>query len=227
MSTVTTSIAMVVASVAPVGWAISVRAGWQLRRQLRTDRLTGLPNRDAMIDAFTRATRRQRGGAVGVLLLDLDGFKQVNDLHGHAAGNEVLRHVGARLTTLAKASHRLRPVRLHGDEFAVLLTDLPAGAVGLDMARCFAAQVTDTVGTPLVWAYQPITPSASVGMAVTPVEHADLSTLLHAADQRMYANKRRASVAMDELAGHVAGSDLDKNDEESRRALLRSPGGAS
>jgi diguanylate cyclase (GGDEF)-like protein len=197
-------------SVAAAGWALSASVMWRLRRQLRTDRLTGLPNRDALVEEFARATRRARRAAVGVVLLDLDGFKQVNDTHGHAAGNAVLQHVADRLTTVATDCRDL-PARLHGDEFAVLVSDLPAGAGGLEVAHRRAARLAAAIGTPMDWAGREIAASASVGVAVAPAEHADLSILLHVADQRMYAHKCSVHAAEDAAAATATPSEISHN----------------
>ncbi len=97
------------------------RAVNRVRRLALTDMLTGLPNRAALIDALDRAIRhsRQYGDTFGLLYLDLDGFKQVNDLLGHGAGDAVLCEVAATL----KASLHCEDMtaRLGGDEFALLV----------------------------------------------------------------------------------------------------------
>ncbi|WP_304940869.1 GGDEF domain-containing protein [Pseudonocardia sp. DSM 110487] len=166
MSTTVTVGALLLGSVTTFGWVLSEHARQRLRRLLHTDRLTGLPNRDALTRRFQWAIRRQRGGAVGVLLLDLDNFKQVNDTHGHAVGDLVLQHVADRLAAAVEPVGAL-PVRLHGDEFAVLLTGLPVDG-GLDQASSLAGRVADAIRTPLDCADQEVTPSASAGAAVTP-----------------------------------------------------------
>ena len=163
------------------GAAASAARGYA--RLLRTDRLTGLANRDGMARAFDRAGRR--GPAVGVLLVDLDRFKQVNDTHGHEVGNRVLRHA-ARQIALAAGPGGLA-VRLHGDEFAVLLTGLPLGAAGQRIAERVAVEVAYFLACPLPGLDLVVT--GSVGLAIAPAGTATLSALLRAADQRMYATK--------------------------------------
>lgn len=113
------------------GWAVTARLAVVWWRRLHTDRLTGLANRDALARAFQRASRRSL--AVGVLLIDLDKFKAVNDEHGHDAGNHLLRAVARQLAFAAVPGSL--PVRLHGDEFAVLLPDLPPGQAGIAAVR--------------------------------------------------------------------------------------------
>lgn len=152
----------------------------RLLQRLRTDELTGLGNRAALIRAYRRL--RARPGLAGVLLLDLDGFKQVNDRHGHRAGDRLLRAVAARLTTACRPGEMA--VRLHGDEFVVLLG--PTGP-----AR--AAARRDALHTALAGSYRVdglmVRASASVGVAVAP-HGVGLGELLRAADQDMYAIKR-------------------------------------
>ena len=111
------------------GLARSVATALELHRAMRrardlalTDALTGLPNRPALLDAMDRALARQRrdGHGFALLYLDLDGFKAVNDRHGHAAGDAVLRLVAGALRGCVRQEDL--PARLGRDEFAVLLT---------------------------------------------------------------------------------------------------------
>jgi PAS domain S-box-containing protein len=98
-------------------------ASRQLTLMARFDLLTGLPNRAQFIEELDRAVARARRaeGQFGLCFIDLDGFKQVNDLHGHAAGDEVLRATAARLLEELRQSDFV--ARLGGDEFVVLLPD--------------------------------------------------------------------------------------------------------
>lgn len=177
----------------------------RLTRRLHTDQLTGLANRDALIRAFTRARRREAAGAVGVLLLDLDGFKQINDQHGHDVGNQVLRHVAAQLATVAGRDEL--PVRLHGDEFAVLLRRLPAGRHAQIVADSRAQVIRAVTAWPTRISGVEITATASVGAAVCATGHADLPALLRAADQRMYAAKPTHHRSAGKTAQEVTGRD--------------------
>lgn len=177
---------------------------WRAHRltcRLHTDQLTSLANRDALVRAFTRTRRREAAGAVGVLLLDLDGSKQINDQHGHDIGNQVLRHVAAQLAAVAGRDEL--PVRLHGDEFAVLLGRLPAGRHAQVVADSRAQVVRAVTAWPARVGGVEITATASVGAAVCSTSHADLPALLRAADQRMYAakptNHRTAGMTAEEV----------------------------
>ncbi len=151
-----------------------------------TDELTGVLNRRGFVLELSRAiAAAERGGPQGVLLLcDLDGFKAVNDRHGHRAGNEVLRQIA---TTLRRRVRKNDVVgRLGGDEFAVLLI----GATGTNGRRkcdCLARALLDTAPEIDGVAIQV---RASFGLAAYDGRE-DIDTLLHRADMEMYEEKRR------------------------------------
>lgn len=179
----TTTGAAVCAATCAAGWLRAAR----LRRHLHTDRLTGLANRDALTARFHQVSRR--APALGLLLADLDGFKAINDAHGHDEGNVVLQHVAACLRAAATPAELV--VRLHGDEFAVLLGAIPAGAAGRRLAVMRRDAFTAAVATPLGSARGDLTVTATIGAAVLPGQTATLSALLAAADRAMYTAKRR------------------------------------
>ncbi|GAA4429488.1 GGDEF domain-containing protein [Actinokineospora soli] len=169
------------------GWLFTARHALRLHHALNTDPLTGLPNRAALAAAFVRAARRD--GAVGVLLLDLDKFKAINDRHGHAEGNNLLRRTARVLAHVLDGRTELA-VRLHGDEFAVLLSELPTGKAGQQLAEERARAITAAISAwPTRVGGDLVTVTASIGAAVFPARQANLSALLRAADQRMYAAK--------------------------------------
>lgn len=183
-----TSIVIWVLLVALVaGWALTARLAVLWWRRLHTDPLTGLANRDALARAFRRATRHSL--AVGVVLIDLDYFKAINDVWGHDAGNTVLRHVADQLGSHCRQYGSAVPVWLHGDEFAVLLTDLPLGAAGVRVAEERVRHLAVAIGVPVRFGVDQLAVTGSAGVAVCPAAHAELSALLRAADQRMYAAK--------------------------------------
>ncbi|SFE30076.1 diguanylate cyclase (GGDEF) domain-containing protein [Actinopolyspora alba] len=155
----------------------------RLWRRLHTDPLTGLANRARMHRTFHRARwlRRRTGTPLGLLLLDVDQFKQVNDTHGHRTGDQVLTTIAAELHAATGPGEL--PVRLHGDELAVLLTRPDAG----DVTETRAEQIRRTIRGPRAIAGHTIHLSLSVGAATT--EDGSLSDLLALADQRMYATK--------------------------------------
>lgn len=169
------------------GWAATSWQAVRLHRRLMTDPLTGLANRTALVRAFAGAKRRN--GAVGVAIIDLDYFKVVNDLWGHDAGNVMLRHVAGQLAFACGGYGRALPVRLHGDEFAVLLTGLPLGAAGVARAEQHVRELAVAISTPVTVGVDQLAVTGSIGVAVSPAPHAELSTLLRVADQRMYSTK--------------------------------------
>lgn len=194
-----TALTLTVSAVTGPGWVLSAHRAHGLSRRLHTDRLTGMANRDQLTRTFRKACRRP-GGTIGVLLLDLDRFKQINDAHGHDVGNQVLRHVAGQLRRACRDDELA--VRLHGDEFAVLLGDLPGGAQAQQVAERRATEFAAAVNKPMRSGEHVLTVTPSIGTAVAAVWHADLSALLRAADQRMYAAKPgRPEPARDAAAG--------------------------
>ncbi len=161
----------------------------QLEREAHADTLTGLANRTALTAALDAALHpvpaagHAGAGTCGLLLLDLDGFKQVNDDLGHAAGDTLLQVVAQRL--LAATGDAGTVARLGGDEFVVVLPGADAaGALRL------AGRVHAALRQPVALPQATVTPAASVGIAVGPQHGADPSALLRAADAAMYTAKR-------------------------------------
>ncbi|SDO66370.1 bifunctional diguanylate cyclase/phosphodiesterase [Geodermatophilus sp. DSM 45219] len=160
-----------------------VRAFQEVREQARTDELTGLPNRRALLEDARRvlgtATARH---PAALLLLDLDGFKEVNDSLGHHAGDSLLRQVGPRLRGALRGADTL--ARLGGDEFAVLLPD-----VALDEAQRTAERLRELLQQPFLVERTRLHVGASIGVSTAPVPAATVSELLRCADVAMYAAK--------------------------------------
>lgn len=162
------------------------RAEAELQRQASEDPLTGLANRTRFIARLTAALSTRPGRAVtadvGLLFLDLDGFKPVNDAYGHGVGDEVLQTVGARLTGLVRPQDTVG--RLGGDEFAIVAARITAaGLAGL------AARVRAVLEVPHTIYGQLVVVGASVGCYLaTPGE--DAAGCLRRADESMYAVKR-------------------------------------
>jgi diguanylate cyclase (GGDEF)-like protein len=157
-----------------------LRSLQEVRRQAVTDHLTGLPNRRALAAAMQRLVRDGRRAAL--VLLDLDGFKAVNDGLGHRAGDELLRRLGERLRPALRPGDLL--FRLGGDEFAVLLPDAEVEAAD----EC-ARRMHSLVCRPVEVDGVPVQVGASLGIAAAPDQATTIDDLLHRADVAMYAAK--------------------------------------
>ena len=156
----------------------------ELRFHADHDVLTGLPNRRRLLDAIAAATAPgAEGGAL--LLLDLDGFKRVNDALGHSAGDELLREVARRLRREVRAEDVA--ARLGGDEFAVLLRGTTRAE-----AEDLAARLAAALREPVAVEGTSVRVGASVGVAALADHAQDVTGLLRAADTAMYAAKRAA-----------------------------------
>lgn len=181
------------------------------------DALTGLPNRALLRDRLRREVTRARRGdrRFALHLLDLDGFKGVNDLVGHAGGDKLLKAVAARLRGLAREGDVV--ARLGGDEFAILQTDVTG-----DDAALLAARIREAVAEPRSICGERVTATASIGVTLHPNDGADFEELFRHADLAMYrakgagGNQHRFFAAdMDARARQAAALDADL-----RRALV-------
>lgn len=161
-------------------------ASRQLTRMARFDLLTGLPNRAQFIEELDRAVARARRaeGQFGLCFIDLDGFKQVNDLHGHAAGDEVLRVTAARLREELRQSDFV--ARLGGDEFVVLLPGKSSPA-GLASA---GNKMLHSIGQPIGFEGRQLHVQGSIGIALYPEDSTEARHLVEQADAAMYLAKQ-------------------------------------
>jgi diguanylate cyclase (GGDEF)-like protein len=148
------------------------------------DALTGLPNRTLFSERLVRALEDPAARQVAVLLLDLDGFKEVNDTLGHHTGDQLLREVAHRLLTTVGGDATV--ARLGGDEFAVVLPRLPDAEAALRIAR----QTGVVLQQPVALASMALEIGASIGVALWPDHGSDPSSLLQRADVAMYTAKR-------------------------------------
>ncbi|MTI45498.1 PAS domain S-box-containing protein/diguanylate cyclase (GGDEF)-like protein [Roseibium hamelinense] len=160
----------------------------QLEHLARYDKLTGLPNRVLLEDQMSQAMARARrhGHYMAIAFIDLDGFKTVNDTHGHAAGDELLVAMAKRLRSVLRTEDTL--ARIGGDEFVALITDLPSqtDCIGtLDRLLSIAAQEFN-----LEKASGPAAVSASIGVSFFPQDlPMEADQLERQADQAMYEAK--------------------------------------
>jgi len=150
------------------------------------DSLTGLPNRLLFKERLEQALleARRRGGAVAACLLDLDGFKRINDTFGHESGDELLRQVAGRLT---EAIGEGRVARLGGDEFTIVLT----GIERPERAARAAEKALEVLSRPFALSGREVFVTASLGIASFPTDGSDLETLVKNADAAMYHAKER------------------------------------
>lgn len=150
------------------------------------DKLTGLPNRALFFDRMAQAISQARRGKkrVALLFLDLDGFKQVNDRHGHDAGDIVLKVVVERMTSSVRAMDTI--ARLGGDEFTVILSELDA----IEDTTPVAEKLISSVRQPIVLPDgEECQVGASIGIAIYPDNGTEADLLLSAADTAMYTSK--------------------------------------
>ena len=157
----------------------------QLERIAHYDALTGLPNRVLLADRLQQAIvrTRRRENLMALVYLDLDGFKAVNDGHGHEAGDELLVAVSSRLKAALREGDTL--ARLGGDEFVAVLTDLE------DASGCDAilSRLLQAAAAPVQIGDVVLQVSASLGVTLHPLDGGDADTLLRHADQAMYQAK--------------------------------------
>ncbi len=205
-------------------WIVLVPALGSVTRRIRRqvaeiehmalhDTLTGLPNRRLFATRIEQALAdRSDTDALGVLLIDLDRFKEINDTLGHACGDELLKSLAGRLERIAREGDTI--ARLGGDEFGVLLPKASEGTM-LDVAR----RTREVIERPVILSGIPVTVEASIGVASAPEHGEDVETLIQRADIAMYhAKERRAGVEFYDL-------ERDSNDA-SRLALMTELKGA-
>lgn len=151
----------------------------------RHDALTGLANRRFFLDSFKERLRTlQPDTLLAILMIDLDRFKPVNDLHGHAAGNAVLCAVADRLLQAVPAKSIV--ARLGGDEFVILA---PFGG-DQDELTALAQEIIWVIRSPISWNQGHVNIDATIGIVVVDPANCEADEVLHAADLAMYEGKR-------------------------------------
>lgn len=179
----------------------------EVRRQSRTDELTGLPNRRALYADAPGLLDARPGIECAFLLLDADRFKEINDSLGHDVGDRLLIQVSERLRRCLRPGDLI--ARLGGDEFAVLLLD-----TGRDEAVKTADWLRAALNEPLTLKGIAVQVGISVGIAMFPEQGDDLKTLLRKADTAMYRAKTSRS-------GHHVYASEDQNPGEERLRMLQ------
>ena len=172
-----------------VGVFVDITAQKAAERQLvemaSTDQLTGLANRSRFYDVLTAACgeARRAGTKLGVLVIDLDGFKAVNDTHGHEVGDEVLREVARRLRACTRSTDLV--ARLGGDEFVIVVPDVGTGPI----LQSIAGRLVDAVTQPIILGEVVAEVGLSVGVSVGPTGADETTVLVGQADEAMYQAK--------------------------------------
>jgi diguanylate cyclase (GGDEF)-like protein/PAS domain S-box-containing protein len=177
-----------VASVLAVGRDITELYTYRqkIHRMAFFDPLTALPNRALFNDRLRQmiADASWHGQLAGVMMIDMDRFKTVNDTMGHAVGDELLRETGRRLSTCVRAYDTV--ARLGGDEFAVLLPDVRSG----DDLGTIADKMRSVFDAPFLLEGKEVFISCSIGIALYPDDSIDAEDLVKYADSAMYYAKR-------------------------------------
>jgi diguanylate cyclase (GGDEF)-like protein/PAS domain S-box-containing protein len=186
----------------------------RLSQQAFHDALTGLPNRALFHDRLERALQ-QRGKTVGLLFVDLDHFKVVNDGLGHDAGDQLLRDVAERLAGCLRDGDTL--ARLGGDEFTVLMPDI----AGAEVAEAVATRIEHRLRPPFELPGQSVFVTASIGIATGAALHDRPEALLRDADAAMYEAKAggRAKHAVFHPSMHVRAVTRLAIETDLRRAI--------
>ncbi|RZI72370.1 MAG: EAL domain-containing protein [Pseudomonas sp.] len=182
------------------------RAQADLLHLAHHDALTGLLNRARFTDLAAKTLKNE--APAGLVLLDLDGFKHINDTLGHGAGDTLLREIASRLT--ACLGHRGHLARLGGDEFAVLLP----GTADFVAANALAEELQQVLSAaPFTIGFRRFSIGATAGVAVAPAQGHDLDTLLSNADLALYQGKATRPGSCQVFAPSL------RSDYDTRRAL--------
>ncbi|MBS1224626.1 MAG: diguanylate cyclase/phosphodiesterase with and sensor(s), partial [Proteobacteria bacterium] len=191
----------------------------RIRHLANHDALTGLPNRTLLLDRLSQAlhSAQRKQHCVGVLFLDLDHFKTINDSQGHDMGDQLLEAIGQRLRNAIRQEDTL--ARQGGDEFILVLSDL----LDPTAAGRVAEHLLQALRTPFILNHQAWHVGASIGISIYPVDSADPSTLIRYADSAMYRAKEmgRACYAFFTTELNAQVSERFDLGNELRRALER------
>jgi diguanylate cyclase len=158
----------------------------ELQRMAHNDPLTGLPNRRLFFDRLQHAINNaeRNGKLLGLLYVDLDHFKEINDSHGHAAGDEVLDNIAHLLGSVTRSGDTV--ARLGGDEFVILFEEVESRDTLLGIAQKLLALLQNR----LLIDGKDLQVRASLGISLYPQDGRDAQTLLQNADRAMYSSKR-------------------------------------
>lgn len=168
------------------------------------DQLTGLPNRRFFESQLAEALQRsqQTGTRTALIMIDLNGFKLINDSLGHEVGDRLLQHIGQSLRQVIRQQDVL--ARLGGDEFIIIAVDLPSGPPATQIAEASRARVSEALRRPFHSGGHHLTVSGSIGTAIYPDDTSDEVSLRRLADQRMYEQKRQIPLEFEPVGGLTA-----------------------
>ncbi|WP_299976253.1 EAL domain-containing protein [uncultured Pseudoteredinibacter sp.] len=157
----------------------------KIRHLAKHDMLTRLPNRSQLLDNINQGVARvdRYGGKLSVLFLDLDGFKPVNDIYGHEAGDFVLKEIASRLRNMMRPTDTV--ARFGGDEFVILMTDVQDRDCIIPKLQA----IISTCAKPIHWLNHKLELSISLGVSMYPGNGADAAELIKSADSAMYRAK--------------------------------------
>jgi diguanylate cyclase (GGDEF)-like protein/PAS domain S-box-containing protein len=163
----------------------SARARAELEQRATFDALTRCRNRSSILAAVQQELERGDVTTTGIIYVDLDNFKPVNDSLGHAAGDELLTHVAERLRVASRAGDEVG--RLGGDEFLLLLREIPGSGTAMRIAQ----RVCETLRSPFVLSCGTIELGASIGVACAEARSVSAEELVKRSDEAMYRAKER------------------------------------
>jgi diguanylate cyclase (GGDEF)-like protein/PAS domain S-box-containing protein len=194
----------------------SARARAELEQRATFDALTRCRNRSSILAAVQQELERGDGMTTGIIYVDLDNFKPVNDSLGHAAGDELLTHVAERLRLASRGNDDVG--RLGGDEFLLLLREIP----GPEMAMSIAERVCESLLSPFELSCGTIELGASIGVACARARSVSAEELVKRSDEAMYRSKERrrgAPVLAGSNGGAPPGSNVSAPDGSHVRAI--------
>jgi diguanylate cyclase (GGDEF)-like protein/PAS domain S-box-containing protein len=200
---------------------VSERVQYQqaLEYQANHDSLTGLANRNLLNDRIEQAIAwaKRNNNVIGVMLLDLDHFKRINDASGHTAGDALLKEVASRLRGCVRETDTV--ARLGGDEFVIILTDLPLP----DDVDHIASKLLGVLSRPMEIVGRDVQVTASIGVALYPRDGDHGEVLLRYADIAMYRVKEHGRNSVRQFVPEMGSSAISRLDMEAamRRGLER------
>ncbi|MGE8683467.1 MAG: diguanylate cyclase domain-containing protein [Acinetobacter sp.] len=158
----------------------------ELYKLATQDSLTGLANRALFVDFLRQGIEkaRQNNKVLGILMIDMDGLKPINDQFGHRIGDAALKEIAQRILSETRQDDLV--ARLGGDEFAVILTNI----ANHDLAKAAMNRIAESCGLPFAFEQVSLKIGASIGLALFPEDAQSIDQLVEMADLKMYANKR-------------------------------------